>query len=1228
MIYRVFIEKKNGLTVEADELLRELVEHAGLRSLKGLRIVNRYDVEGLSREEFDDAVRTVLSDPRLDSVSPDLCLAEGERAFALEYLPGQYDQRADAAAQCIQMRAGGERPLLRTARVYVLAGGLSRYDEEAAVRYLLNPVESRLASMNLPDTLRSENPVPRPPAALEGFRNLDEEGLDALIRREGLALGVDDLLVCRDYFRSEGRDPSMTELKVLDTYWSDHCRHTTFLTEITGVVCETPAVAATLADFHRTKKRMGREDKPFTLMEVVTLATRWLKERGELPEYEETEENNACTLKVTARTEKGPEDWLLFFKNETHNHPTEIEPFGGASTCLGGAIRDPLSARAYVYAGMRVTGASDPTAPVESTLLGKLPQRRITRKAAEGFASYGNQIGVPTGCAREIYHPGYVAKRMEAGAVLAAAKASHVRRERPSPGDVVLLVGGRTGRDGCGGAAGSSVEHTRESADVAAAQVQKGDAPEERKIQRFFRSSEVSLLIKRCNDFGAGGVSVAIGELAAGLDIDLDAVKVKYEGLDATELAISESQERMAVVVEAGDVSRFVELAARENLEVTPVATVSESPRLVMRWRGHVVVDLARSFLDENGARKSIAIEIAPAEYQPSSVAAGLSEGLLDLAEDLNACSQRGMIERFDSTAGAATLLAPLGGRRQATPPAAMVHILPVPGGSETCSFMSFGYNPFISSRSPYHGAYLAVVESVAGLVAAGAPVEGVYLSLQEFFPKPGTDPRRWGLPLAAALGAYRAQMELGIAAIGGKDSMSGTFEELDVPPTLISFAVAAGERRFVQSPEFKRAGSRVVWLRPDFGEDGLPSAESLRRVWEQASRLIREGMVLACAAPSYGGAALALMNMAQGNGIGVKIDEAFDCQELFSEAYGSLILEVPDDCTEGRTLGLTAEAPLISLDTDSVSVEEFERVSERRLSGVFPSKVPVVGAAPLAVTVRTKPRKGPSVARPRVLLPVFPGTHCEDETATAFERAGAKPQILVIRNRTASEVAESAETFAQLLAQAQILMIPGGMSTGGEPDGMGKFIAAFLRRDPVRESAARLLDERDGLVGGVGDGFHALLGCGLLPFGRFTEGGEDGPALARNLIGRHQSRLVTVRVSSSLSPWFAKYRPGESYTVPISTGEGRFLCSQSRFDSLAEAGQIAAQYCDETGEPSMMIDHNPPGADFAVEALTSPDGRVMGRMGHAERMLPGLYLNVPNSGQDPMFEAATEYYS
>lgn len=1228
MVKRVYVEKKPGLAHEAQALMRELQDYAGLSKLSGLRIINRYDVEGLDADAFNEAVLSVFSEPQLDDISLELIIGEGDVAFALEYLPGQFDQRADSAAQCIQMQTLGERPLVRTARVYVLNGAVTDDEVQKAKRYVLNPMESREASMDLPHTLKQNYPKAALPLVLTGFRGLNTADLETLRNTEGLAMDLDDLLVCQKYFCSENRDPSMTELKVIDTYWSDHCRHTTFLTEITSVICSDPAINATLEAYQQTRKELGRS-KPFTLMDVGTLAAKAMKARGMLPEYEQTEENNACTLKISVDTPKGPQEWLLFFKNETHNHPTEIEPFGGAATCIGGAIRDPLSARAYVYAGMRITGAADPTQPLENTIPGKLPQRLITQGAAEGFASYGNQIGVPTGCVKEIYHPGYAAKRMEAGAVLGAAPFDHVRRERPAPGDCVLLVGGRTGRDGCGGATGSSMAHTAQSVDICASQVQKGNAPEERKLQRLFRKPEVSRLIKRCNDFGAGGVSVAIGELAAGLIIDLDQVKVKYEGLDATELAISESQERMAVVVEADDADTFIKQAELENLEATPVATVTEVERLIMKWKGHTVVDLARSFLDENGARKYIEVQIAQPTYCPVKQAGDFSTQLMSFAVDLNGCSQQGLIERFDSTVGASSVLLPLGGKKQATAPMAMVHALPVPGGTDSCSFMSYGFNPAISEKSPYHGAYLAVVESVAKLLAAGARQGAIYTSFQEFFPKPGTDPKRWGLPLAAVLGAFRAQMELSVAAIGGKDSMSGTFEHLDVPPTLISFAVTSGRLHQVISPEYKKAGSRLVWLKPELGEGGLPIASSLIKTWQQAEEMMQAGQVLACSTPGFGGVAMALMNMALGNEIGVRIGDEVTLGDLFDDSYGSLILEVCEECKEGKTIGYTTESPEIFYGGQAVDLALYKQRSQQKLSEVFPVNVSQNQAqAPLATFYNTKSLKGPDFAKPRVLIPAFPGTNCEEDTAQAFKKAGAIPEVFVVRNQTPQNVYESVHAFAKCLKESQFLLIPGGFSGGDEPDGSGKFIAAFLRSKPVSDALMELLQHRMGLVGGICNGFQALIKVGLLPGGQIKQTNENSPTLTRNLILRHQSKLVQVRIASNLSPWFAKYKVGDCYTVPISHGEGRFLCSKEQFDSLVSKGQIASQYCNDCGQPSMDIAFNPPGASYAVEALTSPDGRVMGRMGHAERMLKGLYKNVPNTGHDPMFEAAVGYFS
>ena len=1225
MVYRVFVEKKDDLAFEAKALTRELRQFAGISGLEKVRVINRYDAQGLTEEAFEAALHTVFSEPQTDRVCRALDIAGGDAAFALEYLPGQFDQRADSAAQCIQMQTQGTRPLIRTARIYVLSGNLTEKEVAAAKSYLLNPVESREAAMELPGSLELKAGEPGRIPRLKGFCAMDQDAMRRLRQEQALAMDDDDLRVMMEYFQAEGREPSLTELKVIDTYWSDHCRHTTFLTEITQVRCDDPVIEKTLQEYRDARAELNR-DKPFTLMDLATIAARVLKKRGGLPELEETEENNACTIRIKADTKAGDEEWLLFFKNETHNHPTEIEPFGGAATCIGGAIRDPLSARAYVYAGMRVSGAADPTRDPRDTMPGKLPQRRICQAAAAGFSSYGNQIGLATGCVREIYHPGYAAKRLEAGAVLGAAKAAHIRRERPAPGDAVIRGGGQTGRDGCGGATGSS-QATVASVDVCAAQVQKGNAPEERKLQRLFLSPEVSALIKRCNDFGAGGVSVAIGELADGLDIDLDKVPVKYIGLDGTELAISESQERMAVVVASQDADRFIALSALENLEATVVARVTGTSRLVMRWRGDKIVDISREFLNSNGAKKRMDAEIGRPLRREETARGGFRDRMLALAADLNTCSQQGLGERFDSTIGAATVLYPFGGKHQLTPPCAMVHKLPVPGGTDSASFMAFGFNPVLSSDSPYHGAYLAVVESVARVVAAGASARDVYLSLQEFFPRPGSDPRRWGLPLAALLGAFRAQMDLEAAAIGGKDSMSGSFEQLDVPPTLISFAVAPGSASRAVSPEFKRAGSPVVWLRPRAGADGLPEAASQRAVFETAERLLREKKALSCQAVGMGGAAYAVMMMALGNGIGLRFAQGWRKEELFREAYGSLILEMAEGGAEGELLGETAAEAGVRLGEESVSIADFLTVYQEKLEGVYPVNVEAPVKAPPCANGGRAASGGPRIARPRVLIPAFPGTNCELDTARAFEAAGAVPDVLVIRNRSPREVAQSVAEAAKRIRGAQIVLIPGGFSGGDEPDGSGKFITAFLRSAPVKEAVMELIRQRRGLVGGICNGFQALVKVGLVPFGEMLDADAGSPTLSLNTIGRHQSRIIRSRVASRLSPWFHLYEQGESYALPVSNGEGRFLCGEALLHSLAENGQIAAQYADLSGAPSMDIRFNPSGSVWAVEAISSPDGLVMGRMGHAERMQEGLYRNIPATGPDPMFRSAVAYY-
>ncbi|MGI6696966.1 MAG: phosphoribosylformylglycinamidine synthase [Christensenellales bacterium] len=1226
MVYRIFVEKKEELAFEAQALTRELKQFAGITALTKARIINRYDAEGLTEAEFEAAIPTVFSEPQVDRVYQTLDIPAGDAVFVLEYLPGQFDQRADSAAQCIQMQTQGLRPRVSTARVYVLSGSLSEKEVETAKAYLLNPVESREASMDKPQSLEMVAEEPGKTPVLTGFRVMDQAGMAQLRAEEALAMDDDDLQVLIDYFQAEGRDPTLTELKVIDTYWSDHCRHTTFLTEITDVACDDPVIAKTLQDYMAARDFLARQ-KPFTLMDVATIAARVLDKQGKLPELENTEENNACTIRIQADTINGPEDWLLFFKNETHNHPTEIEPFGGAATCIGGAIRDPLSARAYVYAGMRVTGAADPTQDPRDTLPGKLPQRRICQEAAAGFASYGNQIGLATGCVREIYHPGYVAKRLEAGAVLGAARAAHVRRERPTPGDAVILVGGATGRDGCGGATGSSQAHTVESVDVCAAQVQKGNAPEERKLQRLFLNPEVSALIKRCNDFGAGGVSVAIGELAPGLDIDLGKVPVKYRGLSGTELAISESQERMAVVVVAEDAEKFIALSAQENLEATVVARVMAEPRLVMHWRGDTIVDISRAFLDSNGAKKRMNIEIETPMLAETKPVDSFRDELLALAGSLQGCSQQGLGERFDSTIGAATVLYPFGGKHQLTPPAAMVHRLPVPGGTDTASFMAFGFNPQLSEQSPYHGAYLAVVDSVARVVAAGASARDVYLSFQEFFPRPGSDPKRWGLPLAALLGAFRAQMELEAAAIGGKDSMSGSFEHLDVPPTLISFAVAHGSAQGAVSPEFKKPGSQVVWLRPRLGADGLPEAASQRQMFDTAHRLMKDKKALSAQPVGQGGAAYAVAMMAVGNGIGFRFADDWDKETLFDEAYGSLILEMAEGETAGELLGHTITAPSLCLGDESLALDAFLDIYHRKLEGVYPLQTSSAHQEAPRITSHQTAPKDPRIAKPRVLLPVFPGTNCELDTARAFEAAGAVADIFIIKNRTPHEVAQSIAEAARRIREAQIVLIPGGFSGGDEPDGSGKFITAFLRSAPVKEAVLDLIKSRQGLLGGICNGFQALVKVGLLPFGDILDADENSPTLTLNAIGRHQSKIIRSRVASKLSPWFHLHELGKSYTMPISNGEGRFLCGETLLKSLAENGQIAGQYADLQGNPSMDIHFNPGSSAWAVEALTSSDGLVMGRMGHAERMQEGLYLNVPTTGPDPMFKAAVAYY-
>ena len=1233
MVYRIFVEKKQGLAHEAEKLLSDIHTLLQIETVTKVRILNRYDVENIDKDLFDYARTTVFSEPQLDMVT-ETFEDEAAAVFATEYLPGQFDQRADSAAQCIQIISQKERPLVRTARVYALYGKLSDEDLAAVKKYVINPVESREASLLPYESLAVEYEIPSSVDVLEGFLDLDRQGLENFLNHYGLAMDLDDLAFCQEYFRSEKRNPTITEIRVIDTYWSDHCRHTTFSTTIDRVTFEDPVLEKAWQRYIGAREAVGRT-KPMNLMDIGTIAAKVLKKEGKLQKLDESEEINACTVKIKVDVEGEEQDWLLLFKNETHNHPTEIEPFGGAATCVGGAIRDPLSGRSYVYAAMRVTGAADPLRPVQETMEGKLPQRTIVTTAAAGYSSYGNQIGLTTGIVDELYHEGYAAKRMEIGAVIGAAPAENVRREKPAPGDVVILLGGRTGRDGCGGATGSSKSHTAESLESCGAEVQKGNAPEERKLQRLFRKKEASRLIKRCNDFGAGGVSVAIGELADGLRIDLNKVPKKYEGLDGTELAISESQERMAVVVEAKDAERFLELAAEENLEATIVAVVTEEPRLVQLWNGKAIVDIAREFLDSNGAEKHIEV-IAPVleEYQKKITDDFIGQYEV-LAGDLNICSKRGLAERFDSTIGGGSVLMPFGGRRQRTPIQAMVHKIPVEGKeTKTCSVMSWAYNPFIAEKSPYHGAYLAVVESVCKLIATGAEFKDVYLSFQEYYEKLGRDGRRWGKPLAALLGALRAQLNLGVAAIGGKDSMSGTFEELTVPPTLVSFAITTEDIDNILSPEFKKAGHKVYLLRPEADQEGLPGGESLIRLFEKVHELTRAGKVAAAYTPGMGGVAEAVLKMALGNGFGFQFEKSLSMEEIFGYQYGAFLLEMEEDAKapEGAVLaGVITEEPAIVRGADQIPLKKLESLYEEKLEPVFPCNLEMPGTEIPAFCYTMKPeeRKSPAIktARPKVLIPVFPGTNCEYDTAKAMEQAGGEAEIFVIRNLTSDQVARSVEEFAKRLAQAQIVFIPGGFSGGDEPDGSGKFITAFFRNGQIREGVDDLLEKRGGLMAGICNGFQALIKLGLVPFGKIVDTDASCPTLTYNTIGRHQSKLVRVRVASNKSPWLAATQPGEIYTVPISHGEGRFLASPEAIRSLAEQGQIATQYVDFDGKPTDAVQFNPNNSVMAVEGITSPDGRIFGKMGHSERIGYGLYKNVPGEFDMKIFKSAIDYF-
>ncbi len=1227
MVYRVYIEKKKEFAGEARALLSDAKNLLMIDGLKDVRIINRYDVENIDDELFETAKHSVFSEPQLDNVNTEIDF-DADVVFAVEYLPGQFDQRADSAAQCIQLISCKERPLVRTAKVYMLYGKLSEKDVAEIKKYVINPVEACEASLDTVDTLKVNYTTPDTVKTLNGFNDLDEAGLRSFMKAYGLAMDEADIKFCQDYFKSEGRVPTITEIRMIDTYWSDHCRHTTFLTTIDSVHFEDSILNDAYADYVKTRNELGIK-KPMNLMDIGTLAVKYLKKAGKLQKLDESEEINACTVKIDVTMDGKTEPWLLLFKNETHNHPTEIEPFGGAATCIGGAIRDPLSGRAYVYSAMRITGAANPLKPVSETLAGKLPQRKIVTTAAAGYSSYGNQIGLATGIVDEIYHDGYAAKHMEIGAVIAAVPEKNVRRECPAPGDVVILLGGRTGRDGCGGATGSSKSHTLSSLETCGAEVQKGNAPEERKLQRLFRNAEASLMIKRCNDFGAGGVSVAIGELADGLNINLDAVPKKYEGLDGTELAISESQERMAVVVAPEDKERFIKIANSENLEATEVAVVKADPRLTMTWKGNTIVDISRDFLNSNGAEKHIDIEAEKLQNFDKKIGNDFIKEYTGVAEDLNICSKRGLSERFDSTIGAGTVLMPFGGKYQQTPIQAMVNLISSEDKhTNDCSLMAWGYNPFITEKSPFHGAYLAVIESVCKLIATGTEFKDIYLTFQEYFKHPGHDGKRWGQPLSALLGAFKAQKNLQIASIGGKDSMSGTFEDLDVPPTLVSFAVSTDKTENIVSPEFKKAGNKVILLSCKYDENGLPETKSLLELFETVTKLLRSKKAVSCYTPGLGGIAEAVLKSCIGNGFGFSYSDKLSMNDIFGYNYASFLLEVNED-VQGTPIGTVTEKAVITYKGTEIKLSDIQAAYENKLESVYPCNINQTAEAPETLSFKSDKTYSSSVksAKPKVLIPVFPGTNCEYDSAKAVSDAGAEAEIFVINNLSSDAISRSVDEFAAKIKESQIIFIPGGFSGGDEPDGSGKFITAFFRNASIKEQVTALLEKRDGLMCGICNGFQALIKLGLVPYGKITDTDPNMPTLTFNTIGRHQSRIVRTRVASNASPWLKNCNVGDIYNVPISHGEGRFIAEPDVLKSLIENGQVATQYVDLSGNATSDIHFNPNNSLSAIEGILSPDGRVIGKMGHSERIAKGIYKNVPGEFDMKLFKSAVEYF-
>ena len=1231
MVYRIYVEKKPQFAVDGGAVLADLNVALGIKTVENVRIINRYDCEKLPKENFEAAVPTVFSEPPVDEVYYELPKpAADERMFAVEFLPGQFDQRADSAAQCIQMLCPGERPVVKYAKIYVLKGKISD-DEFARIKhYLINAVESRECGFDKYDTLEVKYTIPTSVETLTGFINKTDAELADFVVHYGLAMDNDDIKFCQDYFKSEHRDPTITEIRMIDTYWSDHCRHTTFGTIIDNADIKPSYIADTYAEYKADRHQLGRDNKPLCLMDIATLAAKKLKKDGILKDLDESEEINACSVRIKVDVDGKDEDWLLMFKNETHNHPTEIEPFGGAATCLGGAIRDPLSGRSYVYQAMRVTGASDPLLPVEKTIKGKLPPRKITTTAAAGYSSYGNQIGLATGHVAEIYHPGYMAKRMEIGAVIGAAPAENVRRERPAPGDIIILLGGRTGRDGCGGATGSSKAHSIQSLDTCGAEVQKGNAPEERKLQRLFRNPEATKLIKRCNDFGAGGVSVAIGELADGLEIDLNAVPKKYDGLDGTELAISESQERMAVVVAPEDADKFRALASKENLESTPVAVVKSEPRLRMNWNGRTIVDISREFLNSNGAEKHTDVAVPDVKVSYSTGRKNTSADWEGMVTDLNICSQRGLVQRFDSTIGGATVLMPFSGKTQQTPVQAMAAKLPVLNAkTDTTSIMAWGFDPAVSTQSPYHGAVCAVVESIAKVVAAGGTYEHCWLTFQEYFERTQGKPERWGKPFAALLGAYRAQLEMGCGAIGGKDSMSGTFEHIDVPPTLVSFAVSTAKAPDVISAEFKAAGHKIGYIAPKYDENGLPVFDSVKEVFRTVEKLIKDKKAVSVWSIAHGGVAEGIFKMSLGNQIGAKLDKLTD-EELFTPVYGAFIMELTEEADGVKTIGETVADYTITSGDVKLDVASLEKKWDGVLEPIFkaqlpekpaPEKISYTGGCELK-------HSSVKVAKPRVLIPVFPGTNCEYDMANAFNRYGGDSEIFVIRNLSAQDMEDSVSEFTKHIENSQIIAIPGGFSGGDEPEGSAKFINAFFRNPKIKDAVESMLYARDGLMIGICNGFQALIKLGLVPFGKIVPLTAESPTLTYNTIGRHQSQLTLTRICTNKSPWLSCCNVGDIHNIPISHGEGRFVAPESVIKQLIANGQVATQYVDLSGNPTMDVAFNPNSSMYAIEGIISPDGRVLGKMGHTERLTANVAKHVSGNKEQLLFKGGVDYFA